>query len=203
MTDNHDYNTPKEGATDWHVPLNENFEELDVDVEVRDVEANRSNYDPNAGAAFVETDTGIVYLGDGSSWVPALSVGRAERGQSNGVDGVNVVMGHPVNATTSGVVGATIGGGVDVPDEIVTVLAGSGVAVVERNPLLRAFARERTDLGSYVAARRERLSHPGRAPLVRRTDGRRDDRGRRSIGRERQLRERLGLRERPRRRVHS
>ena len=32
------YTTPNEGTLDWHVPLNENFEQLDRDVELRDVE---------------------------------------------------------------------------------------------------------------------------------------------------------------------
>lgn len=30
MTDNHDLNTPAKGATDWHEPLNQNFEDLDT-----------------------------------------------------------------------------------------------------------------------------------------------------------------------------
>jgi len=68
MTDNHDYNTPAEGALNWDVPLNENFENIDTDVEIRDTEANRSSYSPKQGAKFLATDTGTVYLGDGTSW---------------------------------------------------------------------------------------------------------------------------------------
>jgi hypothetical protein len=65
---NHDYNTPVEGSTNWHVPLNENFEALDIDVEIRDAEANRSNYDPVEGSKYLATDSGRIYLGTGSEW---------------------------------------------------------------------------------------------------------------------------------------
>jgi hypothetical protein len=68
MTDNHSYNTPTRGATDWHVPLNDNFERLDGDVEVRDRASNRGDYVAKAGAKFFATDTGATYIGDGSNW---------------------------------------------------------------------------------------------------------------------------------------
>lgn len=68
MTENHDLNTPAKGATDWHVPLNDNFERLDTDVEVRDRESNRGSYTPKAGAKFFATDTGAAFIGDGSNW---------------------------------------------------------------------------------------------------------------------------------------
>ena len=86
MTSNHDYTTPTEGTLDWHVPLNANFELIDTDVEVRDVEANLSDYEPKDGAKFLATDTGAVYVGTGSSWTalgrvtdnPDISVQSAE-----------------------------------------------------------------------------------------------------------------------------
>jgi hypothetical protein len=68
MTENHDYNTPSQGTTNWHVPVNANWEALDTDIEVRDTDANKSNYTPKDGAKYLATDTGVVYLGDGSSW---------------------------------------------------------------------------------------------------------------------------------------
>jgi hypothetical protein len=74
MTRNHSYNTPQEGTVDWHVPLNNNFETLDRDVEVRAPEADRGDYEPKDGAKFFATDTGAVYVGDGSSWQPVGSV---------------------------------------------------------------------------------------------------------------------------------
>ena len=65
---NHRYNTPEAGTLDWHIPLNENFERLDQDVEIRDVEANLGDYTPSAGAKFLATDSGATYTGDGSNW---------------------------------------------------------------------------------------------------------------------------------------
>jgi hypothetical protein len=46
----HSYNTPKEGTTDWQEPLNENVEDFDTDVEIRDIAANRSDYEPKEDA---------------------------------------------------------------------------------------------------------------------------------------------------------
>lgn len=70
-TDNHEYNTPAKGATDWHIPLNENFNSFDTDIPIRDTESNRSTYTPKDGATYVSTDTGEVYDGDGSNWIKA------------------------------------------------------------------------------------------------------------------------------------
>ena len=74
MTGNHGYHTPELGTEDWHIPLNENFEALETDVEIRDVAANRDEYEPEDGAKFLELDSGIVYVGDGDEWVPALAM---------------------------------------------------------------------------------------------------------------------------------
>ena len=73
-TDQHGYNTPAKGSEDWHEPLNENFEKLDIDVEIRDVAENRDDYTPKEGAKFLETDSGIIYVGDGDAWTPALAM---------------------------------------------------------------------------------------------------------------------------------
>lgn len=75
MTENHGYHTPRRGATNWHVPLNENFEMIDADVEVRDAEANLSEYRPSAGAKFLATDTGRIYIGVDGEWQRLGSVG--------------------------------------------------------------------------------------------------------------------------------
>jgi len=77
MTENHDYNTPAEGTTDWHIPLNENFEKIDNDVEIRDTDSNRDSYQPKEGAKYFSTDTGDVYIGNGSSW-NAISAGTSD-----------------------------------------------------------------------------------------------------------------------------
>jgi hypothetical protein len=41
---------------------------LDKLVEIRDTDANKSTYTPKDGAKYIATDTGDVYLGDGSNW---------------------------------------------------------------------------------------------------------------------------------------
>lgn len=75
-TPNHGYNVPSEGATDWHLPLNDNFEQFDTDVEIRDADASKGSYDPKAGAKYLATDSERVYVGDGSTWQPVESTGR-------------------------------------------------------------------------------------------------------------------------------
>ena len=57
-TPNHNYNTPDEGTTNWHDPLNENFEKIDADVEIRASEAEKGEYDPKEGAKYEAVDSG-------------------------------------------------------------------------------------------------------------------------------------------------
>jgi hypothetical protein len=75
-TQNHEYNVPEPGDENWHEPLNENFEAFDADVEIRDTDRNRGDYDPKRGAKFYATDTGNVYVGNGSNWNKVPSSGR-------------------------------------------------------------------------------------------------------------------------------
>lgn len=70
-TPNHSYNTPGEGTSDWHIPLNENFEQLDIDVEIRAPEEDKGDYEPKQGAKYEATDSGAIYYGDGNSWILA------------------------------------------------------------------------------------------------------------------------------------
>lgn len=58
------------GATtfDWQFTGTDPLEVYDTDVEHRDTASNRDRYAPKPGWKFVATDTGKVYLGDGSSW---------------------------------------------------------------------------------------------------------------------------------------
>jgi len=96
------YNTPEKGTSDWHQPLNENFETLDVDVEIRDTDAERSEYEPVDGAKYLAVDTGTVYLGDGSEWQPIGTIsGDGESGSIAAADGIE-------SARTN--VGALVGG---------------------------------------------------------------------------------------------
>jgi hypothetical protein len=68
MTEYHDYNTPNSGSSDWHIPVNENFEKLDQDVEIRDVESKLNDYEPKDLAKFFAVDTGAIYVGNGTQW---------------------------------------------------------------------------------------------------------------------------------------
>ena len=40
-TPNHEYNVRDQGDQDWHQPLNENFEEFEVDIELLEVLVER------------------------------------------------------------------------------------------------------------------------------------------------------------------
>lgn len=65
-TDNHELQIWEHGDRPWS--HNEDMEYIEQRLVVRDSEANRSDYTPHDRAAFIATDTGAVYDGDGSSW---------------------------------------------------------------------------------------------------------------------------------------
>jgi hypothetical protein len=78
-TPNHSYNRPDKGAEDWDTPINTNFENLDTDIEIRDTGGpteGQNSYDPSNGAKYLDTDSGIVYTGDGSTWTATHAVAR-------------------------------------------------------------------------------------------------------------------------------
>ena len=92
MTEFHDYSLPEKGARDWHIPLNDNFKKLDQDIEIRDKEANLSNYTPRENALFRAIDTGTVYSAAGGSWEllnPPQAKGPVIRTRSELVDGLH------------------------------------------------------------------------------------------------------------------
>lgn len=82
-TPNHDYNVPEEGTENWHAPLNENFEDFDVDIEVRDLEENLDTYDAEEGSKFLATDTGVVYVSNGDGWDATHVLGRLDDGDGD------------------------------------------------------------------------------------------------------------------------
>lgn len=94
MTRNHDYNTPKKGQQDWNTPLNDNFAQLDTDVEIRDREANRDQYEPKKNAKFFSVDSGNVYIGDGNNW-NAVSASTSSRNPSFGTLSADVIKHTP------------------------------------------------------------------------------------------------------------
>jgi hypothetical protein len=125
-TPNHGYNVPKEGAEDWHEPLNENFERYDTDIELRDAAANRGDYEPTAGAKFLATDTGVVSVGDGDDWVATLQAGRYA--PPTGEDAAGSVAFGGAGNDTEDADGATVGGGADneASGDGATVAGGEG-----------------------------------------------------------------------------
>jgi hypothetical protein len=115
-TPNHDYSRPDRGTEDWDQPINENFAALDVDVEVRDSGTPSSNGStPAAGAKYLDTDTGVVYVGelddnDDPVWTPALALARFDIKPTGGAG--SVVLGEASNGTGgTSVAGATVSGG--------------------------------------------------------------------------------------------
>lgn len=96
------YNTPEKGSDDWHQPLNENFDTLSIDVEIRDTESALREYDPAGGAKYLAVDTGTIYLGDGSEWQAIGSISAdGESGTTTVAEGID-------SARTN--VGAMVGG---------------------------------------------------------------------------------------------
>lgn len=68
-TPNHNFNQYQHGERPWG--HQEDFEELEEIVPIRDVESNLSNYTPHGGATFIATDTGAVFDGTGEEWIAA------------------------------------------------------------------------------------------------------------------------------------
>lgn len=83
----------------------------DGDVEFRGQAADRTERDPAAGATYLATDTGVVYVGDGDQWLPTLATVRY--GDAEGDDPGSLALGDPANSTGSGAAGATVAGGGD------------------------------------------------------------------------------------------
>ena len=98
VTGNHGYNTPVEGTENWDVPLNENFERMDTDIEVRAPEEDLDQYIPKDGAKFFATDTGATFMGNGTQWLRVPSTGQlpqVEALRSADVNNDQYVVNHP------------------------------------------------------------------------------------------------------------
>jgi hypothetical protein len=106
-TPNHEYSKPARGTENWDQPINDNFGALDVDIEIRDVAANRSTYDPVEGAKFLATDTGVVSVGVSGSTGPVWTPVFVLPGYRSSGAGTDAVFDVPVT-----VAGLTVGAGV-------------------------------------------------------------------------------------------
>lgn len=82
---NHEYHVPGAGTQNWHEELNENFERIDADMEIRDSGAPEENgYEPREGAKYLDTATGDVYFGSPEGWNREFAFGGGGGGQSAG-----------------------------------------------------------------------------------------------------------------------
>jgi hypothetical protein len=68
-TNNHGLYKPADNEHDWGDDYRTDFDTIDTALTVRDTDANKTNYSALSGARYEATDTGAVYLGDGSTWV--------------------------------------------------------------------------------------------------------------------------------------
>lgn len=87
------YNQPKLGAENWHVPLNENFDDLAIDV-IGQVDTfsglpNPTGETSNNGSLrmFFVHDEDVLYADTGSSWKPVAGAGLQTGGGSGGTGG--------------------------------------------------------------------------------------------------------------------
>jgi hypothetical protein len=120
MTENHNYETPAKGATDWHEALNGNFEEIDRGVEIRDRDDARTNYEAKSGAKFLATDSENVYVGDGNQWLRLATSGKNPSFDSVGTAEIY----DTVSGNTYGVDELAATGSAKQPADAVVMLTG-------------------------------------------------------------------------------
>lgn len=85
-TQNHDFQLFGDDEKPWE--HRSDFENLDTKLEIRDSDANKTNYTPKSGAKFVATDTGNRYRGTGTTWeiMPAPKSGNGAITDGDGID---------------------------------------------------------------------------------------------------------------------
>lgn len=67
-TTNHGLTKPDEKTLNWHIPINGNFDAIDAELAIKDTDANKSNYEPIEDQEYIATDTGAIYIGNGTDW---------------------------------------------------------------------------------------------------------------------------------------
>lgn len=159
-TDNHGYHIPTPGTQNWHEPLNENFERLETEVELREEgPPGEHGYEPEEGAKYIDIANGRMYLGDGEEWTSLGNLdgygpddaGRYLTGEdeldfvgpaewdgtevgTNSVDGAESTVAGGAENTATGE-GATVGGGRwnEAEGESATVAGGGGASEADGN----------------------------------------------------------------------
>lgn len=122
-TPNHGYSIPEQGEEDWHSPLNDNFAAFDADIELRAPGVpDDEELDPVPGAKYLDTDTGVVFIGDGEQWSPLFALPRTVNAWGGPT---SLVLGDTSNRVEAGSA-ATISGGESnsVSDDHATVGGG-------------------------------------------------------------------------------
>ena len=79
------YNRPAEGTAEWHIPLNENFSDLGIEV-VGEVETfedlptpDSSQESSNGGSRkYLVRNSRIIYRDSGSGWEPIAGFGSSD-----------------------------------------------------------------------------------------------------------------------------
>ena len=78
------YNQPSQGAKDWDVPLNENFQDLGIEVTAEvatfdDLPSPDSNEESTNGERrkILVQDSNIIYRDNGNSWVAIAGLGSS------------------------------------------------------------------------------------------------------------------------------
>lgn len=105
VTDNHNLETPPRDTSGWDETWQLNFDEIERYLEVRDLEANRTEYTPHFNSKFFATDTGAVYLGDGEQWVEIQSGGGSVESLTANTVTANEQLTIPVADSTADLTG--------------------------------------------------------------------------------------------------
>ena len=121
-TQNHGWTVPTTGDDEYEITFDELFTDFDIAVEVRDEEQFLDSYNPDLNAKFYATDTGVVYIGDGSQWNKLAISPHSGTHESGGSDEIDVTglsgtlqdPQEPIAESVEDIVGALVSGGTNV-----------------------------------------------------------------------------------------
>lgn len=89
-SDNHNFDLDYAEGETWS--YNSEFNTLEQKVIVRDTDANTGEYTPHTDAIYWATDTGDVYLGDGTAWNQLGHAGTHEQGGGDEITHNNLAL---------------------------------------------------------------------------------------------------------------
>ncbi|MBX0288393.1 hypothetical protein EGH22_18850 [Halomicroarcula sp. F28] len=117
-TENRDYNLPQENSTDWHIPLNENWEKIDADVQAA-LDMAQQALDAATGTETEEPTTG----GTGFSW-DQTHVDTSWLTEADSNDNLNVETVTSLDLTGPGSITEAVENGGDQPTVVVFEVGG-------------------------------------------------------------------------------